>query len=220
MFNILKRYTFNQYLACASIILFLTSSVTSIKMNYDETRVLRDVLYDMLAVAFCVVSIIKENRPRLSVGNKVLSFILLALGIIEVLSMKNGDNSIWLMVPLFYVFAAFTLSDKLKRNIITILLGVAAFSGSSLLLLTEMDFYYMSFNKFFLYSQLWKGIFFLLLILLLVYEFSIKKSTMEQSHESLISNQLKELKELLSEEYITKEEFEVMKNSIINIHKL
>lgn len=217
MFNVLKRYTFNQYLAGFSIILFLLSSMTSIKRNYDEIRVLRDVLYDMLAIAFCVVSIIKGNRPHWSVGNKVLSFLLIGLGIIEVLSMKNGDASIWLMVPLFYVFAAFTFSDKLKSNIVTILLGVATFSGSSLLLLMEFHYYDMlSFRVAFL----WKGIFFILLILLLVYEFSIKKSTIEQSHELSISNQLKELSELLMEEYITKEEFEVMKNSIINIHKL
>lgn len=214
MFNMLKRYTFNQYLAGASIILFLISSVTSIRMEYDEVIVLKDVLYNMLAVAFCVISIIKGDKVYL--GNKPLSFILLAMGIIEFLSMKDG--TIWLIIPLFYILAAFTLSNKFKNNIVTILLGIVSINGNSLLLANNID--YIDKENFLYLILLGKGVLFLCLVFLLIYECSIKKSSIEQSHESSIGNQLKDLRELLVEEYITKEEFDAIKNSIINIHKI
>lgn len=215
MINFLKRYTLNQYLSFFSIILFSISCVYSFKENFNEVSVLGDILYNMLAIAFCVVYIIKEKKKYL--GDKILSFILLSMGIIGLLLMKNYRASMfWIIVSLFYVLAAFTLNNKFKSNIITILLGIISISWHSLFLV-DISFSYREFLYMFFLGK--EGLF-LLLVFLMIYETSLEKSCTEQCQETQISTQLRELKDLLDGEYISREEFDIMKNSMINIHKI
>ncbi len=215
MINFFKRYTFNQYLSFVTVILFSISCIYSITEGFNEARILRDVFYNILAIAFCVICIIKGKTGNC--GERILSWILLAMGIIELLSIKIYEESVFLMVPLFYIFSFLTLKKSLKSNIITIVLGIVNINWSSAFMTSrEIGLAYS-----FLYTIVSaRYLFFILLIFLIIYEISVESSIQKQSKELPISTQLNELKELFDEEYITREEFDIMKNSMINIHKI
>ena len=212
MINFFRRYTFNQYLSFLSIILFSISCIYSINENFNEASVLRDVSYNILAIAFCVICIIKGKTDNC--GERILSWILLTMGIIELLSIKE---SVFLMVPLFYIFSFLTLKKRIKSNIITIVLGIVNITWCSAFMTSRE----IGLGYNFLYTIVSaRYLFFILLIFLIIYEISVESSIQKQSKELPISTQLNELKELLDEEYITREEFDIMKNSMINIHEI
>lgn len=213
MISMLKKYNLEQYLAFISIILFSISIIYTLG-SFNETTFLIDVIYNLLVISFCVVTIIRRNRGFL--GNKALSLILLIMTLIEIFSIRRNGATIWMIIPLFYIVSALTLNNKLKNNIITILFGIISINGASLLMVSGMPY-----QDNFMYVLLSvRYLIFLLLIFLLVYEASIKKSSIEQSDKLPISTQLTELRELLVENYITKEEFDEIKNSIIDIHRI
>lgn len=217
MINKLKKYTFNQYIAFIAGLMLLIDFVGA-KEYFNQSIFIGLIFINILSIAFCILYILKPHN------NKSLSIILLFLGMIQILRYirefsfqdTNSDEiSAALFLSMFYICSFLSLKNKMPNNIITIVLGVYNFVYNCMSL--QHWGYFISFYA--IISSL-GIILFNLLIIILICDVSLKKINDEQLQLPQNQDRLNDLKELLDGEYITREEYEIMKKSIINVYKM
>lgn len=217
--NILKKLNLKRCMALITALVFCLNFILYLKKNFNSVGAMSVALFHILAVTFCVLCIAEPVK----FNNKASSVIILILGIMEIVLMFSllrdyignyygPPKFLFLRLCLlrlpFYI-CAFVCMKCRCINILTITLGIYNSVSSMPNLLSEE------------LPLLAAGLFLLtVLIISLIYDSAVKydESVLLSSPDNV--TQLKDLRELLDCEYITREDYDVIKGNIINVSKL
>lgn len=220
--NKLKKLTFNQYLSVFTALILVLNCAFVIKEGFDDF-IIPFVISNLLSICFCIVYFLKDkfSRDEEKLVSKTLIVLLLIRWLSLALLLKTELLEILLaggiIFLLFHLCTVLSLRNIKNINNTTIVLGIA----SIVAFMTVSSRYGYGFIDSFDGLIFFFGTFLLeILIFLVVCEIIIKKHYKDRENNTEAFEILKDLRELLDLEYITHEEYILMKEKIIDIYRV